>query len=232
MDGAAEITAASHANSHAKSLGRILCLKCLGQAPAKYRMRVSISNKMQVKHIVFYPDVSDVGIPNMIGVLGHKSQSQVWILEIKMIGVRRVSRFLLWQHQMAPPKKFQEGITAADKFTPKFLCKKNMQLYSAQARSLHAVPLHVLDEYFHTLNLSIKHFALLVVPLPTLVKQSAKGLHALAWILFTKRIYCLTPSFFNIEMPSSRSAISMTFSRARQRMRSTWRLRSKSDMRS
>ena len=50
--------------------------------------------------------------------------------------------------------------------------------------------------------------------------------------LLAQRIYCLTPSFFNIEMPSSCSAISITFSRARQRIRSSDRLFSSADIRS
>ena len=129
-------------------------------------------------------------------------------------------------------QQLQERITPSYELTSQFLSQQHVQFHTAKAGSLHAVPFHIFYYHFHALHLSVQHFALLVVPLPTLVKQSAKSLHALLWVLLTERIYCLTPPFFNIEMPSSRSAISITFSNARQRRRSIARLFSSPAIRS
>lgn len=168
----------------------------------------------------------------MIGIFCHESHRQVGILEIDMVGVCRVTRFLLGEHQLVFAQQTQERVAPTDEFTPKFPRQQHMQLNPANPWGLYPIPLNIFYDYLYTLHLGVQHLALLVVPLPTLVKQTAKSTNALLWVLLAERIYCLTPSFFNIEMPSSRSAISMTFSRARQRMRSICRLRSRDDIRS
>lgn len=217
---AAEVAAPCCLHSHLQRLGCVFRLQCLGQAPAQHSVGVAVGHQVQVEHIVLYPYIGNVGIPDVVGIQGGEADCQVGILEVHVVGVRRMPRLLLRQHQLVTTQQIQERVASSNELTPKFLRQQHVQLHTAKARSLHAIPLHILDDYLYPLHLSVQHLALLVVPLPTLVKQSAKRLHTLLRKLLAERIYRLTPSFFNIEMPSSRSAISITFSKARQRMRS------------
>lgn len=92
------------------------------------------------------------------------------------------------------------------------------KLDTSDTRTETAVVVHHINKKLTTLLLRNNDFRLLIVPLATFAKQPAEGIHAFRWILLTQRRYCLAPPFFKIEMPSSFSAISISFSKARVRI--------------
>ena len=71
-------------------------------------MGVAVGYQVQVEHVALYPNVGDVGMPHVVGILGHKPDRQVGILEVHMVGVRSVPRLLLWQHEVMATQQIQE----------------------------------------------------------------------------------------------------------------------------
>jgi hypothetical protein len=55
-------------------------------------------------------------------------------------------------------------------------------------------------------------YTFLVIPLATLAKQTAEGLHTGVWKLHAQRRHCLATPFFKMFIPTSLSAISISVS--------------------
>ena len=125
----------------------------------------------------------------------------------------------------------QEGVAPARHLRPQFGLQDDMELYAPKARPSPSVVLHAGHKQLAALTLRDVSAMTRIVPLAVLAKQSAEEPDIQPGELLPQRLYCLAPPFFNIEMPSSCSAICIIFSKARLRSFSSSSARSRSEMR-
>lgn len=186
---------------------------------------------MQVEHVPFDPNVRDVRHPHLVDTPHLKAFYKIGILPVGVGRVGRPPPLGAGQCQAFRCEEPKEGVAPARHLPPQFGLQDDMELYAPKARPSPSVVLHAGHKQLAALTLRDDSAMTRIVPLAVLAKQSAEEPDIQPGELLPQRLYCLAPPFFNIEMPSSCSAICIIFSKARLRSFSSSSARSRSEMR-
>lgn len=224
--GGAEVAASGRLDGHLQRLHGAFRLERLRQAPAYHGVGECVGDQMQVQHVALYPHVGDVGHPDVVDVLNLQSLHQIGVLAVDVVGIGRVYRLVAGQPVVLRRVEFQERVAPTGYLFPQVGGKQDVQFHSADSRTQPAVVVDEACQQFRALALGHDDLASLVVPLAMFAKQTAQELHTGVRILLAQRRHCLAPSFFNMLIPSSLSAVSISTSYPRQRIRSYSRARS------
>lgn len=90
--------------------------------------------------------------------------------------------------------------------------EEDVQFHTAYPGTAGTIVEYIVNYQFTPLLLRNHKLAACVIPLAFLAKQPTEEFHGYTGKLLTQRRYCLAPSFFKMLIPSSDSAISMSFS--------------------
>ena len=217
---AAEVAAPCRTYGHRQRLHGVVGLQRVGQAPAYHRMGVCVGDQVQIQNVPLYPYVCDVGRPYMVDVQCGDARNQVGVLPVHVVGIRRMDPFGTFQFESHRRVRLEEGVPPPGDLLTDILPHQRVEFRPAYPGHQPPVIADMLFYQLRPLCLRHDHCGLLVVPLAFPAKQSAQYLHADLGVFFAQRRHCLAPSFFNMLMPSSASAISISFSYARLRIRS------------
>ena len=154
----------------------------------------------------------------MVNVLSINALNKIRIFMIRVVRIGCVLALQLRQSIAFLCKKTQKSIPTMSNFFTQLRLQDNVELYTAYTGTQPTIVFHIGTYQFSALTLGDYASSVLVVPLASLAKQPAECLDCNIGIFTPQRLYCLTPPFFNIEIPSSFSVISIIFSKARLRI--------------
>ena len=208
VDESLQFIGRSLAYSHPKSLERVFRLQCLGQAPTHDLVRVCIRHQVQVAAIVHQINVCNITDPELVRTGGNKAADKVLVPSVAVVRVRRTAWLGTLLHQMEVAQQPQERVSTWYPTAEKHAVHHKPKLVVADARILLADYPDGINDTHHTQQIVLLALLLLIVRLFCVVKQAARVLDGIVFLL-TKALYRLTPDFFLIRIPCS-SAMSIS----------------------
>ena len=195
-------------DGHPESLERVFRLQRLGQAPAHDLVRIGIRHQVQVAAIVHQINVCNITDPELVRTGGNKAADKVLVPSVAVVRVRRTAWLGTLLHQMEVAQQPQERVSTWYPTAEKHAVHHKPKLVVADARILLADYPDGINDTHHTQQIVLLALLLLIVRLFCVVKQAARVLDGIVFLL-TKALYRLTPDFFLIRIPCS-SAMSIS----------------------
>ena len=208
MDESFQLICRSLRNGHPEGLERVFRLQRLRQAPAHDLVRIGIRHQVQVAAIVHQINVCNITDPELVRTGGNKAADKVLVPSVAVVRVRRTAWLGTLLHQMEVAQQPQERVSTWYPTAEKHAVHHKPKLVVADARILLADYPDGINDTHHTQQIVLLALLLLIVRLFCVVKQAARVLDGIVFLL-TKALYRLTPDFFLIRIPCS-SAMSIS----------------------
>ena len=163
---------------------------------------------MQITAVAHKINIRNITHPKLVRTGGNETADEVLVPAVAVVRVCRATWLGALLHQMEVAQQPQERVSTWYPTAEKHAVHHKPKLVVADARILLADYPDGINDTHHTQQIVLLALLLLIVRLFCVVKQAARVLDGIVFLL-TKALYRLTPDFFLIRIPCS-SAMSIS----------------------